>query len=62
MEESPKNSLTHIALMALAIIDVCHCDLEDKTTAIELMAQKIGSTADALNEVPVRGGAEDWLR
>ena len=61
MDQNTKDALNEIALMAIAIIDVCHCDLEDKTTAIQLMAQRIGSTADGLNEVPVRGGPEDWL-
>jgi hypothetical protein len=61
MDQQTKDALDQIALMAIAIIDVCHCDLEDKTTAIQLMAQRIGMTADELNEVPVRGGPEDWL-
>jgi hypothetical protein len=61
MDQKTKDALNEIALMAIAIIDVCHCDLEDKTTAIQLMAQRIGMTADGLNEVPVRSGPEDWL-
>ena len=50
-----------LKLIAIVVIDVYHSDLQHKATAIQLMAERIRVTADGVNEVPIKGGPEDWF-
>ena len=41
-------TLGHIASLAQSIIDVCRSDIEDKSKAVEALAQKVGYLADKM--------------
>ncbi len=57
-------ALYRIAVLAQSMVEVCHSDIEDKTEAIEALAQKVGYLADkVLSETGggVKGEPEDWI-
>ncbi len=59
-----KDTFYRIAVLAQSMIEVCHSDLEDKTEAIEALAQKVGYLADkALSESGggVKRELGDWF-
>jgi len=59
-----KDTFYRIAVLAQSIVEVCHSDLDDKTEAIEALAQKVGYLADkALSETGggLKGELGDWI-
>ena len=59
-----KETFYRIAVLAQSMVEVCHSDLDDKTEAIEALAQKVGYLADmALSEAGggVKSELGDWI-
>lgn len=59
-----KETFYRIAVLAQSMIEVCHSDLDDKSEAIEALAQKVGFLADkVLSETGggLKGEFGDWF-